>query len=340
MNHAQNGSAGMISVITPVYNSEKYIERAVRSVLNQTYRDIEYILVDDGSTDKSGEIIDRYAAQDSRIRVIHRKNGGVAAARNTGLSAARGEYIAWLDSDDWLEPSMLETCLNALLKNNAEAALCNYKNIASSGRETVRNLFEGDCVLLDNREALEWLFASKISSVLWANVIRRSAYEDIVFPEGRTYEDVLTVYRIYERADLIVVMNAPLLNRQLHPGSITGDLGLKSRTAACNAHIDRQMLVAGRWPQLDRVFAANRYVQLLKLRRAVVHSPLKEWFLYRKDIRRFTAFFRKNGKYVLEQFPGTGPKLEFFFLTSGTLPGFWLSRIVSLPKKGGTWLKK
>lgn len=339
MNISQSGSAGRISVITPAYNSEKYIDRAIRSVLNQTWRNIEYILVDDGSTDRTGEILDRYAAEDDRIRVIRKENGGVSSARNAGLAAASGEYIAWLDSDDWLEPAMLETCLNALWENNVSAALCNYKNIDLSGRETVRNPIAEDA-LLTGSEMLEWLFASKVSSVLWGNVMKRSAYDGVVFPDGKIYEDVLVLYEMYGRMDRVMVLKAPLVNRQLRPDSITGVRTLENRVAACNAHLLRQELIAARWPRLDSIFAKYRYVQLLKLRAMVLHSPLKEWFAYRSDIRRFTRYFRANGKYVLEQFPGFGPKIEYFFLTSGTLPGFWLSRLAALPKKGGTWLKK
>lgn len=340
MNHSHSGSAGLISIITPAYNTEKYIDLAIRSVLNQTYRNFEYILVDDGSTDKTGEIIDRYAAQDSRIRVIHKENGGVSSARNAGLAAATGEYIAWLDSDDSIEPDMLETCLNALLEYDVPAALANYTNITPAGKRTLRNNLEDEITVLDKQTTLEWLFSSKIASVLCANVMRRSVYDGVVFPEGKIYEDVMVLYEMYDRMDRIVVMKKSVLNRQLRPDSITGAPTLENRVSSCNAHLARQEIIAKRWPQLDCVFVRYRYVQLLKLRHVVLHSPLKEWFRYRKDIRRFAAYFRKNGKYVLDQFPGILPKVEYFFLTCGTLPGFCLSRIVSLPKKGGSWLKK
>lgn len=114
----------MISVIVPVYKAEKYLERCVNSILNQTYRDLELILVDDGSPDGSPELCDRFAQQDSRVRVIHKENGGVSTARNAGLEAARGEYIAFVDSDDWIEPYMYETMLSAAQKHNCDVVMC------------------------------------------------------------------------------------------------------------------------------------------------------------------------------------------------------------------------
>lgn len=115
-----------ISVIIPVYNLEKCLERAVDSVLNQTYRNVEVLLVDDGSTDGSGALCDVFARQDCRVRVIHRPNGGVSAARNTGLDSAKGEYVCFVDGDDWIEPGMLAFLHNLLQKYQADLAMCGF----------------------------------------------------------------------------------------------------------------------------------------------------------------------------------------------------------------------
>ena len=116
----------LISVIVPVYNSEKYLEKCIKSICNQTYKELEIILVDDGSTDSSPVICDNLAMIDDRIKVIHKSNGGSTSARNAGLNVSRGEYIGFVDSDDWIEPKMYETLLDVCLENNAQIAVGNY----------------------------------------------------------------------------------------------------------------------------------------------------------------------------------------------------------------------
>lgn len=123
----------MISIIIPVYNVEKYLRRCIDSILSQTYTDFEAILVDDGSTDESGKICDEYALKDSRIKVIHKKNGGVSAARNSGLDVAVGEYVAFCDSDDYLSADYLEVIFNSLKENNADCVVCNYTKVLENG---------------------------------------------------------------------------------------------------------------------------------------------------------------------------------------------------------------
>ena len=135
----------VISVIIPVYNVEPFLDRSVGSVLAQTMRDIEVILVDDGSTDGSGAVCDRLAAGDSRVRVIHQKNSGAAGARNTGLDAASGEFVSFIDSDDRIDPTMLETLYNGITENDAQIAHCNLMNIAPDGttERVIAEMYDG-----------------------------------------------------------------------------------------------------------------------------------------------------------------------------------------------------
>ena len=119
----------LISIIIAAYNIEEYIERGVESVRNQTYGNLDIIVVDDGSTDSTGAVCDRLAAKDARIRVIHKKNGGLSDARNVGIAAAKGGYIGFVDGDDWIDPDMYEKMLGAMKEQNAEAAICRYRRI-------------------------------------------------------------------------------------------------------------------------------------------------------------------------------------------------------------------
>lgn len=125
----------LISIIVPIYNAEKYIERCVNSILSQSYKELEIILVNDGSTDKTKEICDKLADKDKRISVIHKRNEGVSKARNTGLDIVTGEYVLFADSDDWLEESMCEKMMNCALKNNSDIVVCEYNNYYENTRE-------------------------------------------------------------------------------------------------------------------------------------------------------------------------------------------------------------
>lgn len=121
------GNVKLISIIVPVYMAEKYLNRCIESILCQTYKNFELILVDDGSPDTSGDLCDYWAGQDSRVKVIHKENGGASSARNCGLKIAKGKYIAFVDSDDWLEPNMYEQLYKLLEENKAQMAICGMR---------------------------------------------------------------------------------------------------------------------------------------------------------------------------------------------------------------------
>ena len=135
----------LISLVIPVYNVEKYLDKCMESVLAQTYDNYEVILVDDGSTDNSGKMCDEYAERDSRVTVYHQKNSGVSVARNVGIENAKGEFISFIDSDDWVDESYLEKLVNAQIKYNADLTICEYTNVYADGRPNVRRRsFESD----------------------------------------------------------------------------------------------------------------------------------------------------------------------------------------------------
>lgn len=142
MESVRKNTAPTVSVIIPVYNAQKYLDQCIRSVLDQTFTDFEIILVDDGSTDDSGEICDRYGRQDSRVKVFHKPNGGSSSARNIALSEARGSYIIFLDSDDyWYVDDSLETLLNVALRENADIVRGEYKAVDENGADLFRKEF-------------------------------------------------------------------------------------------------------------------------------------------------------------------------------------------------------
>ena len=195
-----------ISVIVPVFNVAGYLRQCVDSILSQDYGNLEVILIDDGSTDGSGEICDRYAALDSRVRAIHQKNGGAAAAKNAGLRLATGEYLAFADSDDYLEPDAYGFLMKALLETGADA-------VQGSFREVYRNRAEEQRISEEILEGYDYLlrFPKDFScALLWNKLYRRALFDGVFFEEGHKIDDEYFTYqgflqpRKVVRADRIV----------------------------------------------------------------------------------------------------------------------------------------
>ena len=182
----------LISVIVAVYNIEKYIEKCILSLINQTYTNLEIILVDDGATDSSGQICDSYAKKDERIKVIHRENGGLSAARNTGIESAGGEYISFVDGDDWIDADMYECLVKAAVSFSAELVACRYRCVypeITVDNSTDRVLvFEGTKML---EKYLEEDENCLIQHAAWNKLYKRELLLTERFPEGKWYEDVV-----------------------------------------------------------------------------------------------------------------------------------------------------
>lgn len=178
----------LISVIVPIYKAEGTISRCVKSICDQTYRHLEIILVDDGSPDKCPEICDRLATEDSRIVVVHQKNGGVAAARNSGLAKASGDYLGFVDSDDWIEPEMYERLMQGITEQEAQICLCGVK---STYNNKVIEVKKTDMpIVLSGDEAICNLMKNRTHSlVLWNKLWKKELFEGVSFPVGRVFED-------------------------------------------------------------------------------------------------------------------------------------------------------
>lgn len=188
----------LISVIVPVYNMEKYLERCVDSILRQTYKELEIILVDDGSTDSSPEMCDEYAKKDARIKVVHKENGGLSDARNAGLVVAAGDYIGYVDSDDWIEDDMYERMYRACVENEAQLCVCRYFSEYSDKREGGGN---GACVPLTRDELLRIYIGGHddyvIYNSVWSKLFRRDLVDGMFFPKGRNSEDIMYTTRAF-----------------------------------------------------------------------------------------------------------------------------------------------
>ncbi|MCR2822026.1 glycosyltransferase [Lederbergia panacisoli] len=192
-----------VSIIVPVFNVEDYLVRCIESIISQTIKNIEIILVNDGSTDKSGQICDKYAIVDQRIKVIHKENGGLSSARNAGIKIASGFYLGFVDSDDYINPNMYKNLYELCQKTDSDIGVCRF------GREINGNMateFQEKMVIeLDNIKAMRQLFRGELYRFSVCNkLFKKPCFENIMFPEGRIHEDLSTSYKFFTNAKKVV----------------------------------------------------------------------------------------------------------------------------------------
>ena len=199
----------MISVIMLTYNREALVSRAIESILAQTYRDFEFLIVDNGSTDRSGRIAEEYAAGDERIRVIHRERGNIGSGRNAGLDAARGDYIAFIDDDDWAEPDFLEFLLALLEENRADVAICGAAD----------KTFDEKKVMTAEEALIELMWRKKYNMAFPTKLFRRELMEHLRFPEDGAYDDIALMYRLLAEAETVAYHGLPKYTFYRHEGN-------------------------------------------------------------------------------------------------------------------------
>ena len=210
----------LISIIVPVYNVEQYLEKCVNSIINQTYKNLEIILVDDGAIDTSGKMCDELAKIDSRIKVYHKENGGLSDARNYGVERATGEYIGFVDSDDYIDSEMYEKLYEAIKKENTDVAECNLKIIYPDRVELfTEKKYYSVCTKQEYLE--EYLKIEKVFGSACVRLINSKIAKKINFPLGKLYEDTYYAYGLINVVDSYVIMDAPYYNYLMRENSIT-----------------------------------------------------------------------------------------------------------------------
>lgn len=216
-----------ISIIVPVYNVEDYIEKCIKSILNQVFTEFELILVDDGSTDNSGNICDKYAEKDNRIIVIHKENGGISSARNIGLNIAKGEYIAFVDSDDYINKNMYHTLYNLIIKTQSDIAMCNYKTISKDeevnlNEDQIINSHDIKCI--NNIQYLNNLYGKdKVKYiVMWNKLYKNEIFRKLRFKDSRIEEDEFIIHHVLYLSDKIVYIDKNYYYYMQRNNSIVG----------------------------------------------------------------------------------------------------------------------
>ena len=212
----------LLSVIVPVYNVEAFLERCVDSILKQTYDYLEVILVDDGSPDGSGAICDQYVTKDSRVRCIHKENGGLSSARNAGLEIATGEYITFVDSDDWIEPDAYEHLLSLMEKHDVQLVCGGNYDVYSKTEDQKLGVCPKKEEKISAEEMVGRMFMiDGCDSSVCDKIFHRSLLENFQFPLGKTSEDTAVTYKIVLKAKQVALTEKPFYYYYHHPGSIT-----------------------------------------------------------------------------------------------------------------------
>lgn len=213
----------LISIIVPVYNVEKYIEECVNSIINQTYKNIEIILVDDGSQDKSGVLCEKLAQKDTRIRVVHKKNGGLADARNVGVCNSRGDYIAFIDADDYVDTTMYENLLNACQKYDVALACARWKSFGNKFNDLKSE--SGSEIEMTSEEYLQNMIWEKkkyfITTSVCTCLFKRKILEGLSFPKGKYYEDIVYCTQAVINAEKCIYIDKALYFYRIRENSIS-----------------------------------------------------------------------------------------------------------------------
>lgn len=197
----------LISVIVPIYKVEKYLNRCINSIVNQSYKNIEIILVDDGSPDKCGEICDEWVKKDKRIKVIHKENGGLSDARNAGIEIAQGEYLSFIDSDDYVHKDFIKILYENCLKNNADISMCGVRQTDKD--ENINKEIKNENIkIIFSKDVLER--KHNIYCVAWNKLYKKSIFSNIRYPKGKIHEDVAVIYKIMYYSNKIAVTDAEL----------------------------------------------------------------------------------------------------------------------------------
>lgn len=277
-----------ITVVIPVFNVEKYLKRCVDSVTGQTFRDIEILLIDDGSTDSSGQLCDCLALTDSRIRVLHKANGGLSNARNTGIDHALGEYLIFIDSDDFIDPDMLEILYGLTVLYGVQVAACTHSSHYKS--EGKRRAHERIFVC-SGQEAMKHVMLGKNMNIsMCTKLIHRDLCAVHRFCEGRTYEDVLYNPGLFLQVDRVAVTTRPMYHYWHRANSISTAPFSPKDTDLLDAHQYLLDQVRAHWPELEEIALYSlRWAKFLLLDKLLMTPDYRQKPIFRQtlsDLRR------------------------------------------------------
>lgn len=259
-----------ISIIVPVYNTSKYLEKCLYSLINQTIKNIEIIVVNDGSTDNSLEIINKIAKEDERIKVYNKKNGGLSSARNYGIEKSTGKYIGFVDSDDYVRKDMYEILKKNLEDNSADMSICRWYLVENEIKRECN--FKTENIVLNSEDAINVLLShSSFDNFIVTKLYKRELFDDIRFDEGKLLEDLLIMYKLINKSRLISLCSEPLYYYVQRNNSITNNLNKELDEKCFDAFVVRKNDLQKMYPKLSKkinsnYFTANKLYFMISLR--------------------------------------------------------------------------
>ena len=291
----------MISVIVPVYNVEKYLERCIDSILRQTYSDLEILLIDDGSSDNSGKICDKYVKKDNRIKVIHKKNGGISDVRNVGIENAKGDYIGFVDSDDYIADDMFETLYKLSNENNADISIVSFYEMYNGKLIGVRD--DKTLTKMNKQEALkELLIDTNIQSYMWNKLFKKELFDNLRFPLGKNFEDIATVLLIFERANKVVLLQDPKYYYLRRDDSIVGHRTNKTYLDYLEVVYDKYLYLKDKYPKIEVYNAYNYVINMIWVYTIICAFDLDDVFNnYDRDYNLLVEIMKKYGNEITDK---------------------------------------
>lgn len=301
---------GLISVVIPIFNMEKYLRKCLDSVCNQTYTKLEILLIDDGSTDQSSKIYRAYQRNDNRIKIFCKENGGLSSARNYGIERATGQYIAFVDSDDYIHPRMFEILTNNIKENQSQIAICNFETIYEQG-DTVskRENEQIDDKVYTDSEVMQLLWMEgRITVVTWNKLYVRSLFNSIKFPKGKIHEDEFIIHHLLIQCKRVSVVNKVLYYYLKRNNSITSNIGWENIQCSIEAFQDRIDLFLKVHDKLNMFYAIERLERYIIEHYKIVKA--------RKQKKRILRVFRQ----YLAWYKKTDIKFQRNFILFGVCP--------------------
>lgn len=285
-----------ISVIVPVYKVEPYIHKCVDSILGQTFSDIQVILVDDGSPDRCGDICEEYARKDTRVQVVHKENGGLSDARNTGIPYAEAKYVIFLDSDDYIEKDMLEYLYTNIKEANADMATCGIYEVYKDRIEAQK---EKDDFVCSGEDAFRCILRGHtIRGEVWNKLIRKECMVDLRFPKGRLYEDIYYTVDLMQRVKKVAVGTKPKYYYLHREDSITGRAYRPQLFDIIDGYTKNYQVVKRAFPSLEKeaqcLWIWSRFIVLDKMLMEEGYKKLEGYKELKRFIKRHLFLIMKN----------------------------------------------
>ena len=294
----------LISIIVPIYNTEAYLEKCINSIINQTYKDLEIILVNDGSPDNSLKICEKYANIDKRIKIIDKENGGLSSARNAGLEIATGKYIGFVDSDDYIENDMFETLYSLIKSEEADISMVSYKEYRNN--LVTRITGEDNKIITFNKlEALKKLLINiEIENYVWNKLFKSELFKEIRFPDGENYEDIVTTIKLFGKANKLIYKKTPKYNYIKRNNSIVNSFNYKAIKDYYTATVERYNYLLEKAKEIQDYNALAFISNMIIVYRIAVTKDVKE--LYRDFMNEFNLFNDLVQKYSKTIFENIG----------------------------------